>query len=409
MNKIWNRILNDKTKYINIFNQRGVKYAKQKVEHLLEIRNMVVSSNNEMELLSIKIKALITNHKDNLKELKTMSLRKHDIQANIIKLNKTATILLQAFPNVSRETIPIKSQKLVEEVSNFPLENNKLSYIEIAQKFNLVDISDTIVNYGRRYVSYIEKGAELIRALYTYCIDFNKNAMYKEIMTPSIVSPTLLTCTGQLPKFKNDLFLLDNDNFLSPTGEVQLVNYFNNKIIDINVLPISLTTYSQCFRKEVGSAGQQNKSMLRLHQFNKVEIVKFCLPENSNNEFENMFAHIKKILISFELNFRVIELSIQDLAFSSAKTYDFEIFFSFQKEYVEISSLSNCLDFQSIRGNIRTIDKELKQKSHPHTLNGSSLAIDRLFCAIIENCYNDKIDKIIIPKILHKYLDYKTI
>lgn len=407
MNAISKKILSNINYYKKIYIDRNVNNVEEIFKKLSSHKSHIKSFNSKIEVISLKIRNLSENYKANIKILRSLSAEKKDLIKKIDKLNDDTDLITDNLPNVTRDTLPIYKDKIILK-KDFIKTNKEVSYIKLIEKFHLVNIEDTNNIYGRRYSQYINKGARLIFAIINYCIDKNINADYDFILPPVILSDKLLLTTGQLPKFKNDLFQIENNKFLSPTSEVQLINYYKNKIVPINKLPISITSYTQCFRKEVGSAGQQNKTLLRQHQFNKVEIVKLCLPEHSDDEFNKMNLHIQKLLKELKLSYIVKELSKHELGFSSSHTYDYDVFFPATNEYIEISSLSNCLDFQSIKGNIRTLNKQ-SEKIFLHTLNGSSLAVDRIFAAIVENNYDPKSDTIKIPAVLHKYLPFKEI
>jgi len=231
-----------------------------------------------------------------------------------------------------------------------------------------------------------------------------KEHRYKEVLPPFIVNEDSMTNTGQLPKFEEDLFKLDGwPYFLVPTAEVPVTNIHKNEILDEDVLPIFYTAYTPCFRSEAGSYGKDTRGLIRQHQFNKVELVKFTHPETSYDELKRLLHDAEVILKMLELPYQVINLCTGDLGFSSAKTYDIEVWLPEQGVYREISSCSNFEGFQARRANIRFKRKGKKGTEIVHTLNGSGLAIGRTFAAILEN-YQQKDGSVIIPKVLHSYM-----
>jgi seryl-tRNA synthetase len=256
---------------------------------------------------------------------------------------------------------------------------------------------------GSRFVVYTSRGSKLVRALADILLTRHTNHGYKEFTVPVIVNAETMYGTGQLPKFKEDAYLV-GDQYLSPTAEVQLTNIHANEILDGTKLPLKYTAYSQCFRQEAGSAGRDTKGLIRLHQFNKVEMVKFVRPENSEAELQSLVKDAEAILQLFNLPYRVVELSTGDMGFSSQKTYDLEVWFPSQNTYREISSCSNCGDFQARNMKIRYRD-ENGQTNLVHTLNGSGVAIDRLFAAILENFWDG--EKLVLPEVLRPYFEQK--
>ena len=233
-------------------------------------------------------------------------------------------------------------------------------------------------------------------------IDFNEKRGFKEVMVPYIVNRNTLMGTGQLPKFEDDLFKIDGEDlFLIPTAEVPLTNLFNDEILDLDDLPIKMTSYTECFRKEAGSAGRDTRGMIRQHQFSKVELVAITKPEESEKVFNEMVDCASDLLTSLGLAHRKVMLCGGDLGFSAAKTIDLEVWLPGQGKYREISSVSNTLDFQARRAKIRY--KDGKKNRLTHTLNGSSLAVGRCMIAIMEN-YQQKDGSIKIPEVLKPYM-----
>ena len=253
-------------------------------------------------------------------------------------------------------------------------------------------------------------GAKLERALINFMLELHtKEHGYKEILPPFMANRNTLTGTGQLPKFEEDLFKIqDADLYLIPTAEVPLTNIFANEIIDGKVLPIYLTAYTPCFRKEAGSYGKDTRGIIRQHQFNKVELVKFTTQEESYNELEKLLLNAEEVLKRLKLHYRVVNLCTGDLGFSASKTYDIEVWLPGTKVYNEISSCSNFEDFQARRANIRYRPSPKEKTRYVHTLNGSGLAIGRTVVAILEN-YQQKDGSVIVPEVLRPYLEIEVI
>ncbi len=245
----------------------------------------------------------------------------------------------------------------------------------------------------------------LERALYNFMMDLHTvENNYIEIMPPFMVNRQAMTGTGQLPKFEEDMFGIPaKDFFLIPTAEVPVTNLYMDEILDESLLPIYHTAFTPCFRKEAGSAGRDTRGLIRQHQFNKVELVKFVKPETSYNELETLLLSAEEILKRLELPYRVVQLCTGDLGFSAAKTYDIEVWMPSYDRYLEISSCSNYEDFQARRANIRYRDQETSKVNFVHTLNGSALAIGRTVAAILEN-YQQADGSIIVPTVLRGYM-----
>lgn len=254
---------------------------------------------------------------------------------------------------------------------------------------------------GSRFVVYTNKGAKMLRALADLLIQTHTDHDYQEMFVPVIVNRELMYGTGQLPKFAEDAYVT-GDQYLIPTAEVPLTNIHANEILDLKTLPKKYVAFSQCFRQEAGSAGRDTKGLIRLHQFNKVELVKIVEPESSVQELELLVEDAQAILELFDLPYRVVELCTGDLGFSATKTYDLEVWFPSQNKYREISSCSNCGDFQARNMMIRYKNNNNETKL-VHTLNGSGVAIDRLIAAILENYYDG--EKLVLPAKLQPYFN----
>ncbi|MFA5879250.1 MAG: serine--tRNA ligase [Candidatus Margulisiibacteriota bacterium] len=340
----------------------------------------------------------------------TIKIKNENLQKLEIKLKDIALYL----PNILLSDVPfgenaaanqeIKTWGNIKEFKATPLTHD-----ELAEKYDFVDFNRASKISGPRLAIYKNWGAKLERALLNFMLDVHTNEHgYTEIWPPALVNAQSLTGTGQLPKFKDDLFSLSDSGFyLSPTAEVQLTNLYFNEIIPEEKLPVKLTAYTPCFRKEAGSYGKEMKGLIRQHQFDKVEIVRLEKPENSEQALEELLNHAEAILQKLELPYRVMKLCSQDIGFSAAKTYDIEVWFPSQNKYREISSCSNFLDFQARRSMLRYRNLAENKVKYLHTLNGSGLAIGRTFAAILEN-YQDK-DGIIIPQVLKPYLGVEKI
>ena len=262
--------------------------------------------------------------------------------------------------------------------------DNLKSHWEIGENLNLFDSIKSTKIAKSRFITLTGSGAKLERALVNFMLDVHTNNGYLELMPPALVNTESLQGSGQLPKFSNESFKCDNDDlWLSPTAEVPLTAFHKNEIIDAKYLPLKYVAYSPCFRREAGSYGRDTKGLIRLHQFNKVELYWFCDPNKSLEAHKEITADAESILKKLNLPYRLVDICTGDLGFSSSRTFDLEVWLPSSKCYREISSCSNCLDFQARRSSIRT--KIDKKNSYIHTLNGSGLAIGRTMAAILEN------------------------
>ena len=279
------------------------------------------------------------------------------------------------------------------------------SHWEIAESLDIVDFERGAKVAGSRFVFYKGLGARLERAIYNFMLDLHTGEHgYTEMITPILVNGESMYGTGQFPKFKEDVFQIeDRDLTLIPTAEVPLTNYYRNEILKEEQLPAYFTALSPSFRSEAGSAGRDTRGLIRLHQFNKVEMVKFSKPENSYDELEKMTNNAEAVLQKLNLPYRVLALCTGDMGFSAAKTYDLEVWIPAQDVYREISSCSNTEDFQARRAKIRYRDEATEKLAYVHTLNGSGLAVGRTFAAILEN-YQEADGTVKIPKVLVPYM-----
>jgi len=279
-----------------------------------------------------------------------------------------------------------------------------LSHFEIGEKLGILDFERGAKLSGSRFTVMFKEAARLERALINFMLDVHtKQHGYTEVWTPALVKPEILFGTGQLPKFKDDLYKIEDENlYLIPTAEVTLTNLHADEILSEENLPKYYTAYTPCFRKEAGSHGKDVKGILRQHQFDKLELVKIVKPEDSYNELEKLVNEAEKILQLLEIPYRVVLLCTGDMGFSAAKTYDIEVWIPSQNRYREISSCSNTEDFQARRAKIRYKDKDGKNH-YVHTLNGSGLAVGRTLIAIMEN-YQKPDGTFEIPKVLKDYL-----
>lgn len=322
--------------------------------------------------------------------------------------------IIETLPNLLDASVPfgVTEDENVElkvwgEPTKFDFE--PIPHWDLVTELGLVDFENGAKLTGSRFVVYTRTGARLVRALISFMLDTHIENGYEEIMTPAIANKESMYASGQLPKFEEDAFKLrgEREMYLIPTAEVTLTNMYRDDIIDGEALPINFTSHTPCFRQEAGSAGRDTRGLIRHHQFDKVELVHFAKPEESAEVHEKLRAEAELILEKLELPYRTITLCTGDTGFSAAKTYDVEVWLPSYDEYKEISSCSNCTDFQARRGNIR-YRKEDGKLEYVHTLNGSGLAVGRTFAAIVEN-YQNEDGTITVPKALIPYMGGLTV
>ena len=354
---------------------------------------------------------------DMLSEMQTLSNTIKETTNRISALDIEIEQLLINIPNLPDPSVPIgKDESDNVIVREWGVKWNDrpdftakpLDHIEIAQALGMLDTTRGAKISGSGFPIYTNIGAKLERALINFMLDFHlTNHQYQELSVPLVVNRQSMLGTGQLPKLENDMYHIDEDDlFLIPTGEVPVTNIYANEILENKVLPAKYVTYTPCFRREAGSYGKDTKGLQRLHQFNKVEMVRFVHPEQSWDALEEMTNQAEAILQALDLPYRVLNLSTGDLSFASAKTYDLEVWAPGMKKYLEVSSISNFLDFQARRASIRYRGDDGKVR-FVHTLNGSGLATPRTFIAILEN-YQNSDDTVTIPEALRPYMNGLT-
>ncbi|MBD2090059.1 serine--tRNA ligase [Microcoleus sp. FACHB-1515] len=285
-----------------------------------------------------------------------------------------------------------------------PLNPNILPHWEIGEKLGILNFERSTKIAQSRFVTLVGAGAALERALIQFMLDRHVQAGYVEVLPPILVNSASLTASGQLPKFAEESFKCDRDDlWLTPTAEVPIASLYRDEVLDAEALPIHHCAYTPCFRREAGSYGRDTRGLIRLHQFNKVEMFKFVHPDQSEAELQSLTQDAEGVLQALKLPYRVLQLCTGDMGFSAAKTYDLEVWLPSSGKYREISSCSNCNDFQARRGNLRFKEAGKKGTQFLHTLNGSGLAIGRTMAAILEN-YQQEDGKVKIPDVLRPYL-----
>ena len=342
-----------------------------------------------------------------MKEMKTLSEKISFLRAKISELEEKQRQILLSIPNVPHESVPVgKDDSENVEVRRWgePRKDEVLPHWEIGKKLGILDPETAAKITGTRFHVYKGMGARLERSVINFFLNTHTSKGYTEILPPFIVNSDSMTGTGQLPKFKEDAFKLENgDYYLVPTAEVPVTNMHRNEILDGTKLPIKYCAYTACFRAEAGSAGRDTRGLIRQHQFNKVELVKFVRPENSYDELEKLTTDAENLLQLLKIPYRVVCLSTGDLGFSSAKTYDIEVWMPSYGRYVEISSCSNFEDYQARRLQARFKDSPKDKAQFAHTLNGSGLAVGRTVAAILEN-YQTSEGTVEVPEVLRQYM-----
>ena len=390
---------------INLDSERRTKQAELD-NHLAESNQMAKEIGRLFKAGEVK-KANILKEKSLVYKVKTKKL-----QDQLQKTNSLLFDLRTQVPNIPHQSVPKgNTEKDNEEVFNSgaipKLEDGALPHWELANKYDLIDFDLGNKITGAGFPIYKGKGAKLQRGLINFFLDRNIAAGYKEVQLPLLVNEESGFGTGQLPDKEGQMYHVQNENlYLIPTAEVPITNIYRNNLLDVSELPIALTGYTPCFRREAGSYGADVRGLNRLHQFDKVEIVRIEKPENAMQALEKMVEHIKSILNELEMPYRILKLCGGDLGFTSALTYDFEIYSTAQKRWLEISSVSTFNNFQAERLKLRFKDLQGKKQS-VHTLNGSSLALPRVIAGLLENCQSSQGIK--IPKSLVAYTGFDQI
>lgn len=387
-----------------------------------ELLRLIEEKREQRNKISQEIAKLKREKKDAvsiLAEAKNISDFITEKEERLKVLEEEARQELLIIPNIPHESVPagkgetenVEIRKWSTTHGGAPREFDfpPLNHWDIAEMHGIIDFERASKIAGARFSLMKGMGAKLERALMNFMLDLNTSKGYKEILPPLLVNRESMTGTGQLPKFEMELFrTADPEFYLIPTAEVPVTNIHREEVLDESDLPIYYTAYTPCFRREAGSYGKDTRGLIRQHQFNKVEIVKFVKPEDSYNELEKLTNDAEDILQRLGLPYRVIALCTGDLGFSAAKTYDIEVWLPGQQRYREISSCSNFEDFQARRANIRFKREGKKGTEFVHTLNGSALAIGRTVVAILEN-FQQKDSSVVIPEALRQYMGVEVI
>lgn len=345
---------------------------------------------------------------DAIKEMREVGAKIKSLDEELEEVEATVKDMASRLPNLPNPTIPVGP----DESANVELRKvgtprefdfEPKAHWDIGEDLGILDFDRGAKVSGARFVYYKGLGARLERAVYNFMLDEHAKEGYTEMLPPYIVNAQTMYGTGQFPKFKEDVYQVNGEDMtLIPTAEVPLTNYYRDEVIPTEKLPVYFTALTPCFRSEAGSAGRDTRGLIRMHQFNKVEMVKFSKPENSYDELEKMTQNAGNIMEKLGLPYHVITLSTGDMGFSAAMTHDLEVWMPAQNKYREISSCSNCEDFQARRAHIQYRDENGKL-NFVHTLNGSGLAVGRTVAAILEN-YQNEDGSVTVPEALRPYL-----
>ena len=357
-----------------------------------------------------ELKAKAENIDEKLKDLKKLSDEITSQEQELKNLEDKLKNLLLNIPNIPHESIPIgldaSYNKVIREWGKeVKFDFTLLSHIEIGEHLDILDFNRAAKMAGSNFSLFKGFGAQLVRALMNFMLDLHtKKHGYKEVWPPLLMNRKSMTGTGQLPKLEKDMYRIDEeDYFLVPTAEVPITNIHREEILDEKDLPLYYTAYTPCFRREAGSYGKETRGLMRLHQFNKVELVKFTTPETSWDEHEKLVKDAEEVLQLLGLRYRVVVLSTGDLSFAASKCYDLEAWAPGLGKWLEVSSCSNFTDFQARRANIR-LRRENGTLTYPHTLNGSGVAFARTIICLLET-YQQKDGSVVVPEVLRSYMN----
>ena len=398
--------------YSNEIN-KAIELDEQRKKIQTNLDSLLSESNTIAKSIGDLFKSGKIEEANSLKEKSTqIKPRIKELQENLSNIKLDLESVLHTIPNIPHPLVKqgkddSDNEIVFESESIDQNENNLLPHWELAKNLDIIDFELGNKITGAGFPLYKGKGAKLQRGLINYFLDKNTDAGYHEIQPPILINENSGFGTGQLPDKEGQMYHVTNDNlYLIPTAEVPITNIYRDTIVNKKELPIKLTGYTPCFRREAGSYGSHVRGLNRLHQFDKVEIVRIESSENSYKVLDEMVDHVKSLLSELNLPFRILRLCGGDLGFTSALTYDFEVYSKAQKRWLEVSSVSNFENFQSNRLKLR-IDKGNKEKELAHTLNGSALALPRIVAALLEN--NQEDNKVHLPKALYSYCGFKLI
>jgi len=378
---------------------------------LLELEDLRAKKNLANDEISKLLKEK-QDPKEKIASMKDIAVRIDSLEKELKEHEPQLSRILLNIPNIPHASIPAGDAGANKIVRSWGepkrIANAARSHIELAEHLDIIDFTRAAKLTASNFILYKGDGARLERALYNFMLDLHTSKHgYKEIFPPFLVNRASMTGTGQLPKMEEDMYRLkDDDLFLVPTAEVPLTNIFRDEILNENDLPIYYTAYTACFRREAGSYGKDTKGLMRVHQFDKVELVKFVKPESSYDELEKLLNNAETVLQLLGLPYRVLMLSTGDISFAASKCYDIEAYASGMDKWLEVSSCSNFEAFQARRANIKYRRQADKKTDYLHTLNGSGVALARTMIAILEN-YQQPDGTVLIPEVLRPYFNGK--
>ncbi len=382
-----------------------------KTDELKAKRNQVSQQVGQMKKAGQDATAIITEMKKVSDEITLLDSQLKEVEANLEDI-------LMFVPNMPHDSVPVgksaednkEMRQWLPEGFSFKNEEKLLDHIELGKKLKILDFERGAKLSGSGFPLYIGKGASLERALINFMLDYHlEKHGYTEVLPPILVNRDSMKGTGQLPKMEEDMYFIEKDGLYPiPTAEVPITNIYRNEILSEAELPIKYVGFTPCFRREAGSYGKESKGFLRVHEFNKVEMVKFVKPETSYDELEKLVNDAEDILKALQIPYRILLLCTGDLSFSAAKCYDIETWSPAEDRWLESSSCSNFENFQARRANIRFRNEATKKPEFLHTLNGSGLATSRLMVSLLEN-YQTPEGKVIVPKVLQKYTGFEVI
>jgi len=347
--------------------------------------------------------------KPTIASMKTIAAEIDALEPQVKVLDEQILNILLFIPNIPHDSVPKggpEANQIVNSWGDKPVFDFKpKTHIEIAESLDIIDFKRGTKLSGSNFILYKDLGARLERALYNFMLDLHTSQHgYREMAPPVVVNTATMTATGQLPKMKDDMYHLEGDDlYLIPTAEVPVTNIHRDEMLNEEDLPLYYTAYTTCFRREAGSYGKDTRGLVRIHQFDKVELVKFVKPEGSYQELESLLGNARRVFEILKIPYRVLSLATGDLSFAAAKCYDIEVYAAGLDKWLEASSCSNFEDFQARRGNISYKGKDGKKKGFVHTLNGSGVALPRTVVAILEN-YQTAEGEVIIPEALLPYM-----
>ena len=386
-----------------------IKIDDQRRKALSEFEELAAKRNKANDEIGVLLKDK-KDAKAKISSMKEISVRIDKLQGQLKEQEAQLNKLLLNIPNLPHASLPIGDATQNKIVRSWGKQRKfdfkPLNHIELCQNLDIVDFNRATKITGSNFILFKGWGAKLERALINFMLDLHTNKHgYTEVFPPFLVNRASMLGTGQLPKLEEDMYKLkDDDLFLIPTAEVPVTNIFRDEILEEDKLPIYYTAYTACFRREAGSYGKDTKGLIRVHEFDKVEMVKFVKPEDSYDELEKLVVDAEEVLQLLDLPYRVVMLATQDISFSASKCYDLEAYTAAEDKWLEVSSCSNFESFQARRANIRMRRKKSKKVDFIHTLNGSGIALARTVVAILEN-YQQEDGSVLIPKILQPYLN----